>query len=291
VFFVRGQNSDPKTVQLNAVDLDSGNRKELARLTAPFAVDVVYVTYADDRIFVATAGADGPARKAAVRITCFSATSGKRLWEIPHDFTAVNFQDVLVPVGAFYTMKDFLVYAIGRDLFVIRAEDGTIHAQHRDNAFIVTNSPPAAADDVTYFGTVANELVAYNVATKQVVLRTSIPDFEQQRLCVCSVSGGILFREDRTSVFAYDVSPGAASADRLKWRLKATQGQRFRWAFKFKDYVWALRDDNVLLRLDPSTGKLLNEYSLLWTPVDFSLDGDRLYAFTADGQAYAMQLK
>jgi outer membrane protein assembly factor BamB/TolB-like protein len=294
VLFVRGQHSDPKTVQLNAVDLGSGVRKELARLTSPVAINAVAIAYANDRIFVATAATDMAARKSVVRITGFNATSGTRLWEIPHDFSAVNFQDVIFPIGVFHPKKDYLAYSIGRDLWVIRAGDGTIHAQHHDGAFIAPHRSrtDVAADDMVYFVTMANEVVAYNLATRQVALRAPVPEVEPVWIeGSIGVRDGLMFGTDRGSVFALDVSPNGGTVNRVRWRVKVDRDQRFAWNFRSGDHAWAYRDDNVLLQLDRSTGQVLNEYPLLWVPVDVSLDGDRLYAFTADGQAYAMQLK
>lgn len=143
-----------------------------------------------------------------------------------------------------------------------------------------------------HFSTVTGELVGYNFATRQVVLRTLIPALDPLWIeGMAGVSDGIMFGDDGRSVFAVDVSPKTGAADRMTWRVKAPNDQQFGWVVRFGDDVWAYRDDNVLLQLDRSTGKSLSEYPLLWVPIHVRLDGDRLYAFTSDGQAYAMQLK
>src|SRR5262249_28625977 len=78
---------------------------------------------------------------------------------------------------------------------------------------------------------------------------------------------------------------------RLKWRVNAHNDQRFLGISESGDDLWVRRQDGVLLRIDRSNGTTLNDYNFLWRAASFSLSGDRVYAFTADGLAYALQLK
>ena len=77
----------------------------------------------------------------------------------------------------------------------------------------------------------------------------------------------------------------------LKWQIPATASARF---LNFRDgekNLWGLRDDNVLVAIDRQTGKSARrDQSTLWRPSAYRVFSDRLYAFTADGLAYALRL-
>jgi hypothetical protein len=98
------------------------------------------------------------------------------------------------------------------------------------------------------------------------------------------------------SVFAFDLGRETADASRSKWRTDVNRDGRFTGirAFPNRDYLWVLREDYAAVFVDRSTGKVLNEFPTLWPssgPGSAITDGDRLYRFTSDGMAYAMQLK
>lgn len=55
--------------------------------------------------------------------------------------------------------------------------------------------------------------------------------------------------------------------------------------------LWAFRDDNVLLRMDASTGKILHQQPTPLRPLMFNILGQEFYAISSDGQAYALKLQ
>ena len=95
---------------------------------------------------------------------------------------------------------------------------------------------------------------------------------------------GVLFGTDEGSLFGFDLHSG------LKWRIPAADTVKF---LNFQDgdrNLWALRDDNVLAAIDRANGKVLSTRSTLWRPGTYTISGGRLYAFTADGMAYALRI-
>ena len=54
------------------------------------------------------------------------------------------------------------------------------------------------------------------------------------------------------------------------------------------EHAWELRGDNIGVEIDTRTGKVVAQHAILWRPSSFRIYGGRLYAFTADGHAYAM---
>jgi outer membrane protein assembly factor BamB len=94
------------------------------------------------------------------------------------------------------------------------------------------------------------------------------------------VRDGILYSFDDTYAYAFDVKGGQ------KWRLRG----KFRSIVDDDTGLWALREDNVVQRLDRSTGKVLSQHLTLWRPGGFKIIGNRFYAFTVDGLAYCLEL-
>jgi hypothetical protein len=44
------------------------------------------------------------------------------------------------------------------------------------------------------------------------------------------------------------------------------------------------------VEIDRNTGKVVAQHAMLWPPSSFRIQTGRLYAFTADGHAYAMSV-
>ena len=77
----------------------------------------------------------------------------------------------------------------------------------------------------------------------------------------------------------------------MKWRTDTKRDGVFSGFLTLSNgNLWGTREGRVAVFIDPVTGKALNEYQLLW-PGSGASDGDRLYGFTSDGLAFAMQLK
>ena len=54
------------------------------------------------------------------------------------------------------------------------------------------------------------------------------------------------------------------------------------------EHSWRLANDTIADEVDTKTGKVIAKHSILWRPSTFRIQNGRLYAFTADGHAYAM---
>src|SRR2546428_9491694 len=98
-------------------------------------------------------------------------------------------------------------------------------------------------------------------------------------------SNGMLYAVTAESVFALDLG-----SSRVLWTVTAEKDRGFLRVLESDEGLWVLREDATLLRIDPSTGRKMSEQSTLWLPSGLHLAGGRLYAFTSDRAAYALQL-
>ena len=95
----------------------------------------------------------------------------------------------------------------------------------------------------------------------------------------------MLFGTDKGSLFGFDLQSG------LKWQIPPADTAKFLNVQDSDKNLWALRDDNVLAAIDRSNGKVLSRQSSLWRPAAYTISSGRLYAITADGLAYALQIR
>ncbi len=298
MFYATGQSRDPRTVQIYVVDIDKGERKEFARLAFASAGGRLGVlAYAKERLFVGLATGDvQEGQKITVRIAAFNGVSGARLWENNHEeaglISLLNRQSI----GLFYPKGDFFVYSFGRYLWIIRSDDGSIY-DHRDEeteiiSRIAQRDDEFAPADLLYFGTRPSSIAGYKISTKQIVLRSEIPHQAPDYVPRATfIRDNTLFDVDGGSIFAFDLTPESADAERVKWRTAEREGYFFGLSpAPNSANLWATRDEVIGALVDPSQRKILNEYLLIWY-ASAVVDGERRYGFTPDGLGFAMRLK
>lgn len=306
VFYVHGQNNDPTVTHIYTIGIDGNGRKELVPRTAPSNVNGVFLAQANNRLFAATLSVDRQSGRATLNVAAFNAESGVLLWEKNHVYAPAEMAQIGVAFGLFYPRGDFLVYSSGKTMWVIQASDGSIYDEHREDAAIaakrISKDSTTEDPDITHFVSGTNDVVAYRFSSKQVIFRTPVaaqdPAFST---CACLMLGTTLFNMDGSSIVAFDLAPGLNAASRLKWRLAPAPGQQFSRLSIIGDSLGAVRAsagvagtlaaDATFLRVDPASGKILNEVEPLWAPITANADAKRFYAFTPDGMAYAMDMK
>ena len=276
LWYVSGQADDPSRLTLYRLNVESGERQELARWGRPFPVNAVHISYALNRLFVAALSVDLQSFALHLGVDGFDAASGAHLWQNRHDVTIAPIE-LRFPIGIFTPQGENLVYSLGHEIWAVNAADGgVVDQRHEDRRIGASPRRTPLPEGPLYYVTDHFEIVAYDVARKQVT-RWRRPDMSTPETLV---RDGILYSFDDTSAYAYDVKGGQ------KWRL----GGKFRGIVDDDTGLWALREDNVVQRLDRSTGEVLGQHSTLWRPAGFKIVGNRFYAFTADGLAYCLQL-
>ncbi len=289
LFFASRLDRDPKTLQLFTADLDRGEKKDFARITLASNVSKYGLAFGGGRLFAIVAGVQ--LEKVSIRIVAFDGTSGNKLWEKPFEFS-ITAALVMDQTGIlFYPKGNFLVYAVGRDLSVVRGDDGSVYAQLSEGKDILGGwfrDEDAFGDaDTVYFGTTDGNIAGYSLSSKQVVLRTKLPGALRHDSII---HGSTLFNIDDPSIFAFDLGRETNDANRLKWRTNPQRDGQFLYFRPYGNMLFAVRDNGVGAVLDPATGKVSDDYGLLWSGSSVE-DGDYRYGFTASGLAYGMQLK
>ena len=203
--------------------------------------------------------------------------SGARLWKNSQDAAVVP-AEVGFAIGIFAPQGENLVYSLGHEIWAIHAPDGRVaDMRHEDGLIGPSPRHTTFPDGPFYYVTLNGEIVAYDVARKQVT-RSPRPDMQTPQTIV---RDSVLYSFDDSAAYAFDVKAGE------KWRVR---GKFLGFLDNNDTGLWALREDNVILRLDRTTGKILSQHSILWRPVGFDIRGNRFYAFTADGFAWSLDL-
>jgi outer membrane protein assembly factor BamB/TolB-like protein len=304
VFYAYGQNDDPKVVHLYVLGIDGANRRELAHFTGSADVRRLFLAFANNRLFTATSYIDRNSGTFTLDVAAFDASSGTRLWQKTHPYTASEMAQIGVSFGLFFPRGNFLVYSSGKNFWILQGENGEVYSEGHESEPIngeKSRIPSSTVDpDLVFFRAGVKEVVVYRLSSKKEVFRTKIsgqdPGFSP---CACSTRGTTLFEIDGSDIEAYDLAPGLADASRIIWRLPSGPGQRFILVRPREDSLMAVRMiagaatlvDATILQLDPATGKILKEFHPLWAPSDISVSSDHMYAFTPDGMAYAMDAK
>jgi len=277
---VTGNSNDPSAVILNRIDVASGERTQIVSWNRPSPVDQARIAYASGRLLVETISRNTQTSRVQVFLDCFDAASGRRLWQRNHDIEATRLLMVF-PAGLFMTQGESLIYSAGQEVWTVRGTDGLVLDQQHEDRVIGDNvSHSSVPGGPVYFVTDQQEILAYDPVRKTIT-RTPRPEIDSPQL---TMRGNILFGTDAGSMFRFDIGAG------LKWRISPAATGKFLNLRDDGRRLWAMRNDNVLLAIDPVTGKVLREYSTLWRPLGFNIIGNRLYALTADGLAYAIQL-
>ena len=148
--------------------------------------------------------------------------------------------------------------------------------------------------------------IAY--AGGHIFVATGSPDFTTRMLqvgiaCFDAASGARLWEKSHDSKanaidLALPVGLFAAQSDSLtysiaqeRWTIRATDGSALPALTQpvAAEHSWELRGDNAGVEIDKSTGRVVARHAVLWRPSSFRIQSGRLYAFTADGHAYAMR--
>jgi outer membrane protein assembly factor BamB/TolB-like protein len=275
-WYVSGQAADPSGLILYRLNVESGERQELARWSRPFPLNAVYISYALNRVFVAALSMDFQSSALHLGVDRFDAASGARLWKNSHDVTIAP-TEIRAPIGIFTPLGENLVYSAGHEIWAVNGADGTVVDQRHEVRSIGPNPRRTTLPEgPLYYVTDNGQIVAYDVARKQVT-RSPRPEMKTPQTLV---RDGILYSFDDASAYAFDVKGGQ------KWRLRG----KFRSIVDDDTGLWALREDNVVQRLDRLTGKVLSQHPTLWRPGGFKIIGNRFYAFTSDGLAYCLEL-
>jgi len=277
LWYVSGQSSNPAGLTLYQVKIENGERRELARWSRPFPISAVLLAYASNRLFVATLSPSFQTNMLHAGIDCFDAVSGKQLWQKTHDIT-MTLVEMRSPIGLFVPQGENLVYSFGHEVWAVRSTDGVVLDQQREEQRIGLNARRQAVPNgpLYYPTTDRRELVAYDVDRKQLT-RGPRPEMDSPQL---TIRDGVLFGTANASVYAFDLKTGE------KWRVPG----KFTSVLDGEADLFALRDGDVLVQLDRSTGKIVREYPTLWRPAGFKVIGNRFYAITADGLAYSIKL-
>jgi outer membrane protein assembly factor BamB len=308
LYYARGLNSEPTTVLLYAVDLSNGDRKELARISGGSVIGRVALGFANGRLFLGSVSSDISTQRASIRIHAFNAGSGKKLWDKTHESQGNMFDFLQSPLGLFEPHGDYFAYSVGRDIWVLRSEDGTIDGQLQETAPLLEQwrrvdtayqdadliyfSAPAAAGSV-------QEVAFYSTSAKKILRRTARFLLKMDSgpiACTgsneCGFRGDTLLVNQGTAVALLDASSDSLPIP-VKWRVQAPTGSRFLAAFPDGDVVWFTRSDAVALKLDRASGRILDEYSYsrLWRSSSLLIDNGRGYVYTPDGLAFSFELK
>ena len=90
-------------------------------------------------------------------------------------------------------------------------------------------------------------------------------------------------------IFAADRDSLTYTVAGQRWTVRAMDGSPLRRkVLPETQHIYEVREDKIAAEVDPKTGTTVAKHPILWRPFTFRLDGPRLYAFTADGHAYAM---
>jgi hypothetical protein len=190
--------------------------------------------------------------------------------------------EIQYPIGLFMPQGESFIYSVGHEIWTVHASDGVVLDQQHEDAIIQPNMLRSeAGSGPIYFRTLQREIVRYDASRKQIISRMPAPEMEDPILGL----DGRLYAYDSRSVFALDFTSGE------KWRIAAGPDRKFLLLNNGDDYLWALRDDNVVEQIDRATGKIVKEHATLWQPKSYRIRGSHFYAFTKDGLAYALSLR
>ncbi len=276
VWYVGGAPGDPKGLVLYSLDLRSGEARELKRWQYEFAVGETIIVHAGNQACVGAFGADGPAQRLSVGVRCMNDTTGELLWEKTHEAPA-NPMELLRPVGLFVALKDSLVYSFQQQVFVVGA-GGTITANYAEKARIGRNvwkEPPA--DGLVRYSNTLRELVTIDPVTKGSMPQGPLRLATSQLL----VRDGVLFAVGEPQLLRVDLKSGE--------RLEVPGA--FLDVLSTATRVFARRNDNVVLELDPRTLKVLATHELMWVPATWVVTDAGIYGVTTDGLVFATRFE
>jgi hypothetical protein len=290
-------------MQLYSVDVASGSRRTIARVTANAVIVGADLAYANGRLFVMT-GLGRPSLAGQLLVSAINVATGRMLWEKTHDLAEHREGPrFFVPYG------DLISYAIGGQLWILRGDDGALYAEHREGApirAVHNRADSAIADpDLVYFYDASNALVGYSLSEKRVVRRISqalrpappVPTGAEH------VVGGALLAQRPASIARVNTARTPDDSLPVSWEI-GLNPRAIVELFRDGDILWLYAQDGLghtIEKVEWDTGKVLGRYDYpalwdarLWALGDrgrMTIHQGRVYTFTPDGLAYSIELR
>lgn len=290
VLYVTGRRENPQTLDLFAVNADTGERRKITTLTLPQQANAADIAYTDGVVVVNGVRLDFQGQKVGLQIRAVNAESGKTIWEKAFEQSLTN------PPGLFFGRGQRFIFSTDKDLWIFKPTDGSVLV-HEKEAGAIVGSPFAwqqeVPSDTLYYATTDQKMAAFDLAQRRILWHSKIGGLSSQTVISTSgIRNGVLYDWDQNFVFAVRLAETAdKSADLpLLWKLDAGSGKTFRQMDLAGGRVFALRSDNTLLELDPATGKVLSERPLLWEAFTTHVAQDAVYVFSSTGRAYALSI-
>ena len=116
-FYGQAQKDDSKVVRIYTVGIDSGVRKEFAKITAVNQQRDVRYTFSNGHLFVGVLTFDPQSGMSTFDTYAFDQASGKELWRRAVPITG---RTGSASVGLFHAQGDFVVFSSGRSLRILQ---------------------------------------------------------------------------------------------------------------------------------------------------------------------------
>lgn len=295
LLYVTGDEDQSQRIHIHSVNLASGESRKLHTFDVPGTGGAsATVEKGGTQNYVQVAATDLQAGKLWITIYAFDAAGTKKLWQRTFEATdeistaeGVRLPRHSVPIRAW---GDYVAFAIGRELYVLRAADGKDHARYREDTDYHGLSS-VSSEGVLYLANGGDTALAYDLANKRELIRIRVADGDNEnQLYAGWVRDGVLYDTDGRGVFALDLRREPPSTGRLLWRSEAGPDRRYETIY-LGERLLVERDDDVAVELDPATGKVLREHTLFWDPDSILVRGDTAFVLNKNGVAYSFQLQ
>jgi outer membrane protein assembly factor BamB len=285
VFLVTRPSEESKTLQLWQVEAASGEKKMLFSVDLQVASSDISYTASKQQVLLWADESPGMGQSHHWRLFCIDAASGKLLWQTKVDSKPEEYFFGVVPG------EQQVVYATGSTINVVAPETRQSVGQVTLESE-VTGLAQSLANPSEFYVTYGDRHLAVLDGTSARVSRTiDLPEGEYTRpVSRDLLRGPAFYFYGPHEVVAMDLGANPRQPDRILWRFPLPEAQRVEKIKVIGDYLYCLRDDDVLLRLNAAGGKLIAENAVLWDLEDFTVNGDILYGLSSDNQAYAMKL-
>ncbi len=288
VYYLTGHRENPQLLDVFAVAVNSGDRNKVATITSPREVNRVRFGYSAGRLYLGEARLDFQAQKITLHVVAMQADSGKVLWEKTHTTSFLR------PPGLWYARGDRFYYSLDQDLWVVNGADGAELAHRAEPGAVVPSGGPDKPDPAAtsfYYADGEHKVMQFDMAKNTVTWQAKITGLPANtRMSVDLVRGGILYDWDQTFVYAVRVGDPVTGDLPLLWKVDFSPGQSAQQLAVSDGRLFVRRSDNMVLELDPATGKLLRQYPLLWDAGMSVVSKDVAYVMSTTGRAYAVRL-
>jgi outer membrane protein assembly factor BamB/TolB-like protein len=283
--FVVTRPPEQKTLQLWHVDPASGEKKMLSSLDVQEIPSMVNYAAGKRDILVWVSERNPSNEGQRWRLYSFDLASGKLLWKTQYDGKPEEFFFQAVPG------ESQVVYAAGNTLNAVAADSGKVLSQQTLPSQITGLAQRPGHPSEVYFTYGGLQIAVFDASTSKVTTTAGLPEGQYIRpLSQDFLHGSAFYFYAPHEIVAMDLGANTRQQDRILWRFPLAEAQRVEKIKVIGDYLYCLRDDDTLLRLEPETGKLLSENPVLWDLADFTVNGDVLYGLGSDSRVYAMKL-